>query len=283
MFSLKLENEFGKIKDINDGRSYLVVDATGFNPPAASHYTSKSYNRHGVKYNGYSIDERTITIVIKLLGDVEQNRIDLYDWTESGQYVKVHYSNGIRDVYCEGHIVNPDVNFFTEDEQVELEIMCDDPYFKTMDTIITEITNVIGNFYLTEDENDIYFATTDEGIAFSEELDKNETTIHNKGSETGVIIRAVALEDVSGLTIYNADNPSREYIKLKETLLKGQELLIDTTGHRYRIEINGVNSLSKVDRHITWFKLKRGNNSFYCEPSHNIKLTVEYNERYLGV
>lgn len=285
MFSLKLENEFGNVKNIHDGESYIVLDVTGLNPPSATHYTSKSYNRHGVKYNGYSIDERTLTITVKLLGDIELNRNALYDWIESGQYVKIYYSNGVRDVYCEGHIVEPDVTPFTEDEQVVIEIMCADPYFKALETIVTEVTNVIPTFYLTEEDDDIYFATDDVGVPFSEELDTNVTKITNKGSESGVVITIVALEDVSNLAIYNTDNPAKEYIKLKngEMLLKGQTLTIDTTGTRYKIEIDGENALSKFDRNMTWFTLKKGTNSFYTEPAFNLRTTIEYNERYLGV
>ena len=288
MFSVKLVNEDGISKNINDGESYVIVGMTGLTPPSANHYTSKSHNKHGVKYNGYSIDERTITISIKLLGDVEENRNALYNWIESGQYVKIHYSNGVRNVYCEGHVVVPDADFFTDNEIIELEVMCPDPYFKSFESIIAEVDNVEPMFYFTEEDDDVYFATEEEGVPFSEESNSNLTTIINNGSESGVLITVLALDDITTLEIYNGENPATEFIKLKsgKTLRKGQKLVIDTTGVRNKITIDGENALSSFGRNITWFKLKKGRNSFYTEPAVNMskmRMTIEYNERWLGV
>ena len=64
MFNLKLENELNSVVDINDGINYLVLDCTGLNPPKADIFTSKSPNRKGSKYNGSTLNERSINISI---------------------------------------------------------------------------------------------------------------------------------------------------------------------------------------------------------------------------
>ena len=124
MFELKLENSNGAIVNINDEVNYVVLSASGLNPPSASLFTSKSPNRKGLRHNGSTLDERNITIKIKLLGDIENSRIALYEWCNTEQYVKVHFKNNSKEVYCEGYVEDCEVDQFTDSEIVELAILC---------------------------------------------------------------------------------------------------------------------------------------------------------------
>ena len=136
MFEFRLENEAGNVVNINDESRYVVLSCSGLNPPSASIFTAKSPNRKGSKHKGSSLDERNMIITIKLLGDIEANRIALYDWVSTENYVKIYYKNGKRDVYIEGYVQDCPIDFFTESEVVSVAIVCPDPYFKDLQEIL---------------------------------------------------------------------------------------------------------------------------------------------------
>lgn len=282
MFTLKLENANQNEVNINDGLKYLVLDVTGLNPPSASLFTSKSPNRKGSKYNGSTLDERNITITIKLLGDVERNRNALYDYIDTEQYVKIKYTNGVKNVYCEGHIQDCDIPLFTDNELITLAVVCENPYLKDLEEISTEISSLLKQFTLA-------FAIDSEGVPFSTIKESNDTIIHNKGAETGFVITIRMLEDIEDLVIFDATDTSKRF-EIKTLLEKDSVVKIDTESSPKTIKLikpNGEveNILRYVSQNPTWFTLKKGNNVFgYSSSSNtNVALEITFTNKYLGV
>lgn len=282
MFELKLENDKGNVVNIDDDINYMVIDITGLNPPSASLFTSKSPNRKGVKYNGSSLDERNIIISIKLLGDIEVNRNKLYEWVDTEQYMKIHYRNGIKNVYCEGHVYECDFNSFTDNEIIQLAITCEDPYWKDLIAIAIDISNLIKQF--------TFPFSISEPIPMSTYKQSNSTNIFNYGAETGVRITINCLEDVTNLVIYDSNDATKQF-KLNTTLLKGWKVEINTdispkTVKAYKPDGTIENLLKYTDGNITWFTLKRGNNIFGFSADTdvtNIKMNISFTNKYLGV
>ncbi len=226
MFTLRLENESGNIVNINDGMAYEVLNVSGLNPPSASLFTRKSPNKKGSKYNGSTLDERFVIIDIKLLGDVEENRNALYPWCESEQYVKIYYSNGVKNIYCEGYVTDCDVNPFTDNEVVTLSVTCADPHLKDMQAIEADISIYLREFtfpfsinfervveYMSpNDDGSVSTAYRNEGIPFSTIRDNNITSIVNIGAETGVQIYVVCNEEVENLTVFDGSDISKKFM-----------------------------------------------------------------------
>ena len=283
MFSLKLENESGNIVDINDGVDFVVLSVSGLNPPSASIFTTKSPNRKGSKYNGSTLNERNIIIRIKILGDVEVNRNALYAWTDTEQYVKVHYRNGLRNVYCEGHIEDHDNDFFTDNEVVSLAILCENPYWKDLQEISTEITAVLSQFTFA-------FAIDSQGIPFSTVRENNVTSIFNAGAETGVRFAVKFSGTVQNLTLYDALNSSR-HMTINTTFEAGWLVEIDTTASpktikAYKPDGTTVNLMRYLAANPTWLTLKKGNNAFAFVAdigAENLEVSVSFTNSYLGV
>ena len=214
MFELSFENSDGKIVNINDGVNYVVIEFEGFNPPAASLYTSKSPNRKGSKKNGSTLDERSLIFQIKLLGDIEANRNALYEWTDTETELKIYYKNGVKSVYCEGTVTDCDVPVCTDNEIMTVAITCPDPYLKDLQEIATEVSNLLKQFTFP-------FAIDADGIPFSTIREDNKTNIFNAGAETGVIIRVKALGEVSNIMLYDANDASRVF-EINMTLQDGE-------------------------------------------------------------
>lgn len=281
MFELSFENSDGKVLNINDGVNYVVVEFEGFNPPAASLYTSKSPNRKGSKKNGSTLDERVLIFQIKILGDIEVNRNAMYEWTDTETELKVYYKNGVKSVYCEGTVTDCDVPVCTDNEIMTVAITCTDPYLKDLQEIAAEISNLSKQFTFP-------FAIDAAGIPFSTISEDNQTNIFNAGAETGAIIRIQALGEVSNIRLYDANDATRVFA-INMTLQENEVVEIDTersprTVKLIRTDGTTQNILRYVGFNPTWFQLKKGNNIFGVSASviANIEVTFSFTNKYLG-
>ncbi len=304
MFSLRLENENGNIVDINDDVSYVVTSVSGLNPPSASLFTRKSPNRKGSKYNGSTLDERIVIINIKILGDIEENRNALYPWSEPEQYLKIYYQNGVKSIYCEGHVTDCDVDPFTDDEVVSLAVTCEDPYLKDLQAIETDISNYLNEFTFpfsievdriveysspNEDGSEA-IAHRNEGVVISSIRESNITTILNSGAETGVKITVFCNGDVENLTIYDGKDVTKK-ITLKYMFPAKTIIEIDTEASPKTVRATlpdgtVLNMMKYLEANPHWFVLKKGyNNIGHKSDSSNwaYTVTVSYRNKYLGI
>lgn len=283
MFSLYLENENGNTVDINDGIAYQVLTVSGLNPPPASIFTAKSPNRKGVKYNGSTLDARSIVVSVKILGDVEANRNALYPWADTEQYVKVRYRNGVKNVYCEGHVEECGIDLFSDNEVIDLAILCEDPFWRDLQEISTDISSLLKQFAFP-------FSIDGNGIPLSTIRDDNESVVFNTGAETGVKITVNCLGEVKNLRIYDANDTMRQFY-IKYTFPKNWRIEIDTesspkTVKGYSPDGSEVNLLRYVVGNPTWFTLKKGYNSFGYSTDGNAteaEISIGFTNKYLGV
>lgn len=282
MFSCKLQNESGNIIDINDGVNYVVLLITGLNPPPASLYTAKSPNRKGIKYNGSTLNERNVIITIKPLVSVEEQRNELYAWTDTEQYVKIYYSNGTKNIYCEGHVEECDFDLFTNNETIQIAIVCEDPYLKDLQEMALDISRILKQFTFP-------FSIDANGLPFSTIRAERVVTFFNDGAETGVRISVLFRNTVENFSLYDGTDVSRVFA-IKKTFYEGDILEINTekSPKTCRIIRNGVaeNALKYLAGSPTWFTLKKGSNSFgYSSVSgvDDIEITMTFTNKYLGV
>lgn len=283
MFELMLENSNANIVDLNDGERYEVITASGLNPPSASIFTSKSPNRKGLKYNGSSLDERVVSIQIKLLGNVEESRNALYAWTDPEGYTKIRYRNGIKNVYCEGHIEVCEVDPFTDNEVMNVEIICENPYWKDLEEISVEVSAMLKHFVFA-------FAIDSAGIPFSTLKEDNITGIFNTGSDTGIQIIIQCTEAVDTLVIFDADNTTQRF-QINYPFKAGWQIFIDTEGSPKTCkaitpEGTEMNILRYVKGKPTWFSLKKGINRFGYIANNGaaaVEMSIGYTNKYLGI
>lgn len=284
MFELLLENSSGNVVNINDGARYEILHISGLTPPPASVFASKSPNRKGRKKNGSTLDYRAMVIQIKLLGNIEQSRNDLYPWTDTETELKIYYRNSTKNVFCEGTVTECDIDLFTDNEVINLAIECDDPYFKAMEDVITEVTALMKQFTFP-------FAIDEGGIPFSTLRENNTTSVFNAGAETGVKITIKCKGEVKNLLIFDPNEYTRQF-KINYTFPLGYIIEIDTESSPKTVKAippdktTAVNILKYVAIAPTWFTLRKGNNLFgYTAESGagNIEMTIGFRNKYLGV
>lgn len=282
MYDLRLENSNSQTVNINDGTRYVVLSASGLNPPKATVFSAKSPNKKGSKKNGSTLDERIVIIQIKLLGDVEANRNALYAWADTEQELKIYYRNGQKNIYCEGTVTDCDIDLFTSNEIVNIAILCTDPYLYDAKEIVAEISSLLKQFTFP-------FAIDSNGIPFSTIREVNTTNIFNAGAATGIKIVVRCKGEVENLIIYNAQDTTQQF-KINTTLHENHIVEINTEGSPKTVKLikpdGTTENLLKYVFNPTWFTLKKGNNIFGFRADrgeNNVEITIGFRYRYLGV
>lgn len=286
MFTLKVENKNNQLITLTQNESdYQVVDIEGLNPPKANIYTNAVASIDGEKFKSSKLEMRNIVLTLKINGDIEANRLHLYNYFATGKWCKIYYSNETRNVFIEGYCETIECPLFTMNQQMQISIVCPDPYFKSMLEIYADISKVFSNF-------EFPFDIAEEGIEFSVADMNRVTTILNNGeSDTGLLITITALEHIlnAGITIYDVD--TTDFMKLWLSVDAGDVIIINTNKGSKSVKRirNGVESniVNNLDGNSTWLQLKTGINKFtYTTQNENddlLKIELKSNLLYEGV
>lgn len=272
MFTLKFENKNGDIITLSGAEDkYQIIGIEGLNPPNANINRSEVSGMDGSKYMSAKLEERNIVLTVRINGQVEKNRLNLYKYFQSKKYCKMYYANGSRDVYIEGYVETIECYLFTMTEEMQISIICPDPYFQDANEIVTDISQILGAFEFPFSfgagglESD---TITDDAIEFSVYVENRIVNLINEGEDdTGFIITIVAKDTVVNPIIYNVD--TKESFTLNIQMEKGDVLTINTNkGHKsVTLKNNLVTTslINKVVRGSTWLSLSKGDNVFTYE------------------
>lgn len=284
MFTLKVENSREEMITLTqDESNYQVTNVEGLNPPQADVYTSEVALMGGQRYKSSKVQMRNIVITLRLGGEVESNRLKLYNFFGSGSKCKIYYKNDSRDVYIEGYVETVEVGLFTSKEEMQISIICPNPYFKGLVKIYTDMSNVLGLF-------EFEFALPASGQVFSELSELHMRNIHNSSQiPSGIKMTIVAKATVVNPIISN--NRTKEYIDFNLTLYENDTLIVNTEkGHKSAVvkRANGDTEIviSNMKKGSSWFQLEVGDNVVaYSADSGEDELlfTIEHETLYEGV
>lgn len=284
MYILKVENRNGAVLRLSQNESkYQILKIDGLTPPDADITSSTLANMHGEKFKSSKIGVRNVVINLRLQGNVEENRIALYDFFDNGEEIKVYYQNGMRNVFIDGYCEKVDSDFFSKDEEMQISIVCLSPFWKNINTTRIDISQVFDNF-------EFPFAIEKEGISFSDYFENREVNIINSGEvETGVkITLTTSTNNIVNPVIYNVH--TREFLKLNTNIDIGDKIIINTNkGEKSITKIsNGipVNEINSLGNDSTWLQLSKGSNLFTYQSEENqdaLRIVFEFNNLYKGV
>jgi len=300
MFTLKIENSRNDTIELTHNESeYQVISVEGLNPPKAQINTSTIVGLDGSRFNSSKLENRNIVIQVRLNGDIETNRNNLYKYFITKESCTVYYSNSIRDVYIKGYVESVEVSPFTDNEIMQISIICPQPYFKDMEEIIADISSTLSAFVFpfsmgsngATNPQVTSVSATDNAKAFSTVNTTSSRNVNNvSASETGVIVEVDFKGNVSSLLIRNTRNG--QTITINHSFIENDKLIINTNKGEKSVKLirNGVttNLLSKIARGSTFFVLDPGDNLFnYLADNgdHNeiVFILFRYNTIYRGV
>lgn len=270
MYTLIAENQRGEQLQLVPNPNYYV-EIDGITGATAVINTSVTGNSVGSAFNSSRTEERDIPLTIMPRGNVEANRIRLYRFFQSGKLVRLYYKNNSRDVYIEGYVRQaPEGTLFTDREVMAVSLVCPMPYWKSTNSIITDISDVLPRFTFP-------FAI-EEPIPFSELEKQTEKTVVNNGDvESGVIIELQADGSVSDIVIYGEYGGS---FKINYEMQAGDLITINTYKGEKSIKLQRDGVITNLFKYVgdnpTWFNLEPGDNVFIVSATGSEFLQIRY-------
>lgn len=286
MFILKVENILGQILELTrNENNYQVTKIAGLNPPRGQINNSAVAGMDGTRFNSSKLEERNLVITVKINGDVESNRLKLYQYFITKERCKIYYKNGQRDVFIEGRVEDVDCDPFANPQIAQISIICEQPYFKSLNMIIDDVSKIVNKFkfpFSIEVDHPIPFSTI--------ELEKVKNVINDSESECGVIIKMKFSGSVDKLEIRNTSTGQNfiinynfiEHDQLEINTNKGEKAVILT-----RSGVN-YNLISKMLKGSSFFQLNIGDNFFSYlvdDGKTDERVTIQFNHYtlYRGV
>ena len=283
LFTLKIENANGQIFDLtSETNRYIVTDISGLTRPDMTVNTSESI-ADGSFFNSIRMPMRNIVINIRLRGEIETNRQQLYEIFPEKTPCTLYFQNQNRNVKISGFTEKLSGSIFSEKEEIQVSILCPKPYFEDLETVQQTLSRVAKLFEFP------FSIEVNEPILISEIQELPSCTILNGGNvKCGCILDISVLGDVKGLRIYNVT--TQEMFGFNFDFQAGDSIHINTTtGNKecflWRESVK-INLLFYRLHGSKWFELASGTNIFTLrvnEGLENVKISFSVVELYGGV
>lgn len=281
---LIIETNGKKLDFRNDNRFILCDPVDGLNPVSAEYSSSKGANYDGERMTSARLSIRTLTLRIKVLEPVDENRHSLHSFFMSKKKVRVYYYSPNLNAYIDGFVEGVSDQQFYRDDLIVISIRCFSPYFVETSKSITSYNTVSYGFHFPFNITML--------VPFGGLSSTDHQSVLNKGTEdVGCTIRIKAIGgDVVNPVIYNQTTDKRMHIKV--TINSNDELLIKTAvGEKSILYIDDValdktNMIDSLDRTSDWITLVSGDNVIYVNAESGVKymqVIVENETLYNGV
>ena len=145
MYEIKIENKYGVQLELTHNPNYTVT-ATGLNPVASNIVTAPVANFGGERYVSSRQQKRNIVLSIYVHEPVEANRINLYKYIKSKDWIRIYYKNNTRNVYIDGYVESFELNHFDQRQTAQVSIICPQPNFIDMNTNVINNSGVVAMF-----------------------------------------------------------------------------------------------------------------------------------------
>lgn len=260
MFTASLENSRGNVITLTgDESAYQILSIAGLNPPSAHLNTSSVSGMDGAMFNSARLNTRNIVITAKINGDVEQNRQNLYTYCPTKEKVRFYFTNNNRNVYIDGYVENVECDLFTNDERMQISIICPQPYFMDMSDTQVNGSSVTALFTFP------FTIELGTPIPFSQYVIDNTIDLYNDSeNEIGVIIDIDVAEAVDTILIRNTG--TGDTFTLSYDFEEDDHITIDTIKGQKSVTLlrNGIysNLFSAMQRGSVFFQLASGDNFF---------------------
>lgn len=282
MYTLAIENHKGERLQLSQNPNYTITSVEGLSPPTANINAAINANFDGSTFRSSRLNERNIVIMLAIEGNVEANRINLYQYIKVKKKCTIYYQNGSRDVSIDGYVESFEIGIFEEKEMVQISIICPRPYFLQIAQTILDMSVVNSSF-------EFPFSIPQEGIEFSTLNPSQENVVQNLGDvETGAIITFHATGVASNPVIYNVI--TGESFRVNIDMEAGDLLVIDTIAGEKSVTsiVDGVTSnvINNVERGSAWLQFESGANIMLYDATafpENLQCYITFNNKFEGV
>lgn len=118
----------------------FVKDVTGLGYPSSNVSITNLVTSDIGHFNQSIYQSRNVVFTFGFISDVENNRQKIYDVFPSKTEVKVEIVTDVKTVYCKGIVETCEPNIFSNDETLQVSLICPNPYLINISPIIEEFT-----------------------------------------------------------------------------------------------------------------------------------------------
>lgn len=286
MYGITFQNNNGDILDC-DGTRYDLISCEGLSCPSAEITYTELAGHDGGIFNSKRLEKRNLVPTIKIHNPAQANRINLYNFFQAGAEIRVNYKSDYRDCYITGRIESFEPDIFSVNEEVNISILCGDPYWKAAKTEEIILSHATGLFHFPfyKDEDD------DTTIVFGEMTeDMTNYIVNNDGVDVGMIItiKNSLKDDTNNIKITN--ETTGDFLALNYTMSAGESIVINTrSGEKSITSISSdgteTNIINAIGKDSSFIYLTTGANelSFTCSDYDEVGVAIEVLKLYQGV
>lgn len=285
MYTAKIENSNGDILTLTGNEPvYQVLDIAGLNPPKAQINTSTIVGLDGAVFNSSKLETRNLVLTVKINGDIESNRQQLYNYFRTKGWCKFYFTNNNLDVSIEGYVESAECDLFTNDETAQISIICPYPYFKSLAETLQELSNINAMFTFP------FTINLNNPVVISSYTTGGINVYNSSESDTGAIIEIDISNSVSSIELKNTT--TGDDLILNYAFQAGDKVIINTNKGQKSISLirSGVisNLFSSLQQGSVFFQLSAGSNFFEyladnVATSTDIRVLFRYYNVYRGV
>lgn len=286
MYKLIIENSKGEQLSLTQNEeNYIVSRIDGLTPPAAS-ISQVDNIGDGAEITHERTGTRNIVIDMYIKGNVEENRINLYNYVKNGKYIKIYFENENRNVWIDGNVESLTIDQFQMLTTCQISVLCPDVWWKDVEEMINSIDTVKGNFYFP------FYRVNPEPFSTYETI--QILNLINKGDiDSGMEIEIFARGTIVNPMIYNRE--TKEFIGLGTTekpytLQSGDRIIITTYTNNKKIKLIRNAEETNIFNYLTpnskFLQVGAGDNIFtYSATSGNeyINISFKHYSNYEGV
>lgn len=282
MNEIKIVNEKGSFLVLGDGQDYALTNINGLNPPKANINTSAIAGFDGSTYISANVSPRNIVLTLELRGDIEENRLKLYDVFKIKRRIQFYYNSPLIDVNIGAYVESLEVPPMARPVTAIISLLCPQPYFESLEEIIEDIASI-------ETRLQWPLALASAGIELGTLHPSQAVNIFNPGDiPIGMIVKYRANGVVVNPKLINTQ--TLEFIELNTTLASGDILTLTTEVGYKRIERNRngtiTNEFNAMVVGSKFIQLSEGDNVLYATAvsgSASLSTQIQYRPKYAGV
>lgn len=270
--------------DFSTDRNFCLYKIDGLCPPSATLNFSTIANVDGTVYNSGRINQRNLVLYVKIFPDVETNRNILYKHFPIGQKVRIFYRNDLHNVYVDGYVESFECDLFTNNEVAQISIICNDPYFRSVEKSTTTIS-IVHNYFEFP-----FSIPVDDPIVISDRNYYVEEIVNSGTIPTGMVVEFEAIG-------YNVLNPWLENKTTGQKMIvnaeidTGEKIIVNTNKHNLSVtkvftDGRKENILNSMGDGFQWVQLAAGENRLAVgsdQNSESLVVSVNVEKLLLGV
>ena len=274
----------GNVINLFQNKLFCLTHADGLTSVSSSIASSTTPGMDGDKINNIQTQPRGIVLDLEIRRgvSVEDAKRYILRTIKPKQRGTLRLTQGDRVTEIEGIVESVNMPRFGDGVTMQVSLYCSEPYWSDVENVLVEISRIIGLHYFTSTDGDMLYFPPD-GIPLGEyDLNMTRTYTNDGDADCGMIIHIIALGDVTNPVIYKADG---SYIGVNTTMVKGDEIIINTNSGKKAITKNGTNILSKIKSGSTFLQLDTGDNELTIDSDGgtegNVYFMLEFKRRFV--